>query len=194
MVQVIEVDRGEQPRFGIGWEVGDGEWLTIVSKAAPGRTAREAALAIAAHVVLGPAQPLTFPFQVGSPPTGFDLITASRGLSRGIRTASLAFVAADTSGENFGRLTITASTITGVPEYYSPNTTLGPYQAELGGGSKNPYLLVFDVQGFLISVEVFGADTSASVDEAELRRIAESIVIIPDAANDPTVWTDQPLG
>lgn len=32
------------------------------------------------------------------------------------------------------------------------------------------------------------------VDEAQMRRIAESIMAIPGAASDPTVWTDQPLG
>ncbi|MDQ3506270.1 MAG: hypothetical protein M3446_11295 [Actinomycetota bacterium] len=50
------------------------------------------------------------------------------------------------------------------------------------------------MQGFLINVEVTGEDARSSVDEAELRRIAESIVIIPGAANDMTVWTDQPIG
>jgi len=45
----------------------------------------------------------------------------------------------------------------------------------------------------MISLRV-GDEQRGLIDEADLRRIAESIVVIQRAASDTTVWTAQPLG
>jgi len=51
-------------------------------------------------------------------------------------------------------------------------------------------LSLFDVGGFYFEINILATD-NWQLDEAELRRIAESIVVIPGAATDTTVWTDQ---
>jgi len=50
-----------------------------------------------------------------------------------------------------------------------------------------------DVEGFRLEISIMVTD-NWQFDEAELRRIAESIVVIPGAATVTTVWTDQPIG
>lgn len=185
--------------FAIAWQPDNGEWLTIfASEGGPGETngvsARDVALTVAAHVVLDAPQPFTFPFRLGYVPEGFDATGADRSLDLDAqrRSAGLTFDLSGTSEAPL-KLIINAEDTAGIPEGFSPNTEVGSYQAQLiDVAGVGPSLSVFDVEGFLITVEVGGRD-GPSFDEAALRRIAESIVVIPGAATDPTVWTAQPF-
>ena len=87
-------------------------------------------------------------------------------------------------------MSISAVNQPGIPQDGAANTTVGPYQAQLTEGL---YLSVFDVEGFTINVSV-RPDFADRISEDQLRQIAESIVVIPGAATDGTIWTDQPLG
>lgn len=185
--------------FAIAWQIDNGEWLTIYAgEGSPGDTngvsARDVALSVAANVVLDAPQPFTFPFRLGYVPEGFDATGADRSLDLDAqrRSAGLTF---DLSGTSDYPLTliINAEDTAGIPEGFSPNTEVGSYQAQLiDVAGVGPSLSVFDVEGFLITVEVSAED--GPVDEAALRRIAESIEVIPGAATDPSVWTTQPIG
>jgi len=82
------------------------------------------------------------------------------------------------------------------PEGPEPNTTVDSYEAylsELPPVDVYRSLVLFDVEGFHFEISIMVTD-NWQFDEAELRRIAESIVVIPGAATDTTVWTDQPIG
>ncbi len=190
-VQVIDVDsaeRGLYAFFGVAWQTDDGSWFTVDSNA-PGDLARQQVLAAAAQVQYG-ADSLTFPFQVGYVPGGLEV--SSSGYSDA--DSPQAYVSFDVGapGRNGSAITITAGVRSGVPPGSVPNTTIGPYQAQLFSyedSAPGRLLMMFDVEGFFIAV---GVDDS--LDEATLLSIAESIVVLTGAASDLTVWTDQPLG
>lgn len=196
-VQVITT-RADNPlvQFGAAWQTDTGLWLTITSNA-PGDLARQEALSVAAQVDLTARQPLTFPIQLGYVPAGFQPIGASRsvdteepaGLQTSLQLDDRPGVAyEDTAWQ------IYAGSRPSRSEYPMANTTVGPYQAELSeGGDGRRDLTLFDVDGFVINISV-NPDYADVIDEAEMRRIAESVVVIPGAADDVTVWTDQPLG
>ncbi|MBA3339155.1 MAG: hypothetical protein H0T54_05315 [Geodermatophilaceae bacterium] len=189
-VQVVNASAEGQSSLGVGWLTGNGLWLTVTSDG-PTDLARQEALAVAVQVDLGHPYPLTFPFQVGFVPEGFDLSGASGGgtLQGGSSFLSFHDLSPLFAGEE-PALSISAINRPGVPQDAMPNTTVGPYQASLTEGL---YLQVFDVGGFLINVSV-RPDFGDRIDEAALRRIAQELVVIPGAASDETVWTDQPLG
>lgn len=189
-VQVISLTQEGQTSSGVGWLTDNGLWLAVTSDG-PTDLARQEALAVAAQVDLGNPYPLTFPFQVGYVPEGFDLAGAAtagpaHGASSFLRFHDLSPLFAE--GES--ALTMTAVNLPGIPEDSVPNTMVGPYQAEFQEGL---FLSVFDVGGFQINISV-RADFGDRIGEDQLRQIAESIVVIPGAANDASVWTDQPLG
>lgn len=182
-----------QPVFALGWQTPDGLWLTV-SSVGSGDRARQAALDAASQVDLTASQSLTFPFQVGYVPDGMELTGADQPGANGESSHSLSFDGGPAVLNEFPPLLISARNVPGVPPGAIPNTTVGQYQAEWHAESfDGPILSVYDVGGFVISISVRD-DYVDLVDEAQMRRIAESIMVIPGAASDPTVWTDQPLG
>jgi len=190
-VQVISLSQEGQSYPGVGWLTDNGLWLAVTSGGGPADLARQETLAVAAQVDLGKPYPLTFPFQVGYVPEGFDLVGGATGgplpgASNFLRFHDLSPLFAE--GES--ALTVSAVNAPGIPEDAVPNTMVGPYQAQLVEGL---YMSVFDVDGFLINISV-RADFGDRIGEDQLRQVAESIVVIPGAATDPSVWTVQPFG
>lgn len=188
-VQVISAGANDELSFGVGWQTGDGLWLTVTSDG-PADLARQEVLAVAAQVDLGRHYPLTFPFRLGYVPDGFDIAGSSGGSNLEGGSSALNFH--DLSPLFAGdepALSVSAVNAPGVPEDAVVNTTVGPYQAQFTEGL---YLSVFDVGGFLINI-VVGQDFGDRIDEAQMRLIAQSLVVFPGAANDISVWTDQPV-
>lgn len=189
-VQFIVIEREGQQSPGVGWETDTGLWLTVTSDGGPADLARQEVLAVAAQVDLGRPYPLTFPFHLGYVPDGFDLAGGSAGEPQLESATFLSFH--DLSPLSAGSepaLSISAVNQPGIPSDGAANTTIGSYQAQLTEGL---YLSVFDVEGFMINVSV-RADFADRISEDQLRQIAESIVVIPGAATDRSVWTEQPV-
>lgn len=182
-----------EPVFALGWQTPAALWLTV-SSVGSGDRARQAALDAASQVDLTASQSLTFPFQVGYVPDGMELTGAEQPGANGEGSHSLSFDGGPAGLNEFPPLLISARNLPGVPPGANPNTTVGQYQAEWTAESfDGPVLSVYDVGGFIIGISVRD-DYVDLVDEAQMRRIAESIMVIPGAASDPTVWTDQPIG
>lgn len=193
-VQVIGAPTGEHEQsFGVGWQTGNGLWLTVTSDG-PADLARQEVLAVAAQVDLGGSYPLRFPFQVGYLPDGFEVAGTSGGSDLEGGSTTLEFVDSSTQLTQYEpAMSIQAVNAPGVPEDAVPNTTVGPYQGQLvEDASYGLYLSLYDVGGFLINIGV-REEYRDRIDEAQMRRIAESIVVLPGAAQDFSVWTDQPV-
>ncbi|MDQ3733740.1 MAG: hypothetical protein M3400_07030 [Actinomycetota bacterium] len=62
----------------------------------------------------------------------------------------------------------------------------------MAGATEGRFLQVFDVNGFLIDI-VVGEDFADRINEEQMRQIAQSLMVMPGAATDSSVWTDQPL-
>ncbi len=75
-VQVIAAGEGDEQSFGVGWLTSNDLWLTVTSDG-PIDLARQEVLSVAAQVDLGRPFPLTFPFQLGYVPEGFDVAGAT---------------------------------------------------------------------------------------------------------------------
>lgn len=189
-VQVITVSAEGQLSSGVGWRTETGLWLTVTSDG-PADLARQEALAVAAQVDLGHPYPLTFPFHLGHVPEGFDFTGASVSAVLPGSSSFLSFhdLSPLFAGEE-PALSVWVIAAPGIPADAVVNTTVGPYQASFTEGL---YLSVYDVGGFMITVSV-RPDFGDRIGEAELRLIAESITVVPGAATDLNVWTDQPLG
>ncbi len=67
-----------------------------------------------------------------------------------------------------------------------------PEGFDVAGATEGRFLQVFDVNGFLIDI-VVGEDFADRINEEQMRQIAQSLMVIPGAATDSSVWTDQPL-
>ncbi len=189
-------------RFGIGWENSDGRWMVIRSSE-QAELARQDVLTVAAQVDLEVPRRFTFPFHLGYVPDGFAISGAGQ-LTDGDGGLETSYPR-EVSGLRFQRppqypnwpteLLVSAAAWRGVPEWAAVNTTVGPYEAELTTPQDSgAALTLFDVHAFMTEIRDITPGEDSRLDEADLRRIAESIVIIPDAANDMTVWTDQPIG
>ena len=195
---IASTPQGELEEFGIGWQTENGHWLTVIGTALSLDLARPQVLALAAVVEFDTAEALTFPFQLGYVPDGLQLIGAlSYQDSDGNNEASLDFDdGSDRYRESALQIRVQrAIDYPGEPEG-TGNTTVGSYEAyldELPAPEIYRVLSVFDVEGFHLSIGIFVGDV-AQFDEAEMRRIAESIVVIPGAATDTTVWTAEPFG
>jgi len=189
-VQVISLSQEGQSYPGVGWLTGNGLWLTVTSDG-PADLVRPETLAVAAQVDLGDPDPLTFPFQVGAVPEGFDLVGG--GISRPLQGGSAYLRFHDLSPlftESESALTIRVTNQPGIPEDAVVNTTVGQYEATITGDG---YLSIYDVDGFLIDISV-RPDFVDRIDDEQLRQIGVRILVIPGAATDASVWTDQPLG
>lgn len=194
-VQVIGAPTGENEQsFVVGRQTASGLWLTVTSDG-PGDLARQEVLAVAAQVDLRPGYPLRFPFQLGYLPDGFEIAGTSGASNLEGGSTTLEFVDSSTQLTQYEpALSIEAVNAAEVPEDAVPNTTVGPYQAQLvEDASYGLYLSMFDVGGFLINIGV-REDYLDRIDEAEMRRIAESLVVLPGAADDFGAWTEQPVG
>lgn len=196
-VQVVRSGTNDvnQPRFAVAWQVANGSWLTISSDA-PGDLARQEVLAVAAQLDLGETAPLTFAFHIGYVPEGFDVHDASRAADEPAGLdASLGFDDRTQTLYEPSALTVLAMTPPGVPDEYSPaNTTVGAYPAWLSGPDfEGRSIMLFDVEGFRIIVNVSQAYVDR-ISDAEMRRVAESISVVPGSVGDETLWTEQPLG
>lgn len=193
---IAPAQQGDVERFGIGWQTENGLWLTVIGTALPPDLARSEVVALAAAVEFDTAEALTFPFQLGYVPDGLNpTFAVSAQDSDGNNYASLDFDdGSNSDGESALQIRVQrAISYPGEPE---GNTRVGSYEAyldELPPPDIYRVLEVFDVEGFGISIGIFVGDV-ARFDEAEMRRIAESIVVIPGAATDTTLWTDQPFG
>lgn len=190
-VQVISLSQEGQTYPGVGWLTDNGLWLIVTSEGGPADLARQETLAVAAQVDLEHPTPLTFPFQVGYVPEGFDLVGG--GTSRPLPGGSTYLRFHDLSPlftEAESALTIRATNQSGIPEDAVVNTTVGEYEATSTGDG---YLSIYNADGFLIDISV-RPDFVDRIDETQLRQIAESIVVIPDAATDASVWTAQSIG
>lgn len=191
-VQVIATDPtvDEDPRFGIGWPTGANAWFTVTSDA-PGDEARQQVVAAAEEVDLTEGAPLSFPFQLGYVPDGFDPSGALRlADADGQRRATLDF------GDDPQSITAWQVSADNTPESldsFTPNTTVGQYPALLSGDASIGVVLSLVIDGFLVYIYV-NENYIDQIDEDAMRRIAESISILPGAAQDDTVWTAQPLG
>jgi len=189
-VQVISLSQEGQSYPGVGWLTGNGLWLTVTSDG-PADLARKEALAVAAQVDLEHPYPLTFPFQVGYVPDGFDLVGG--GTSSPLPGGSTYLRFHDLSPlfvESESALTIRVTNQPGIPEDAVVNTTVGQYEATITGDG---YLSIYNVEGFLIDISV-RPDFVDRIDDEQLRQIGVRILVIPGAATDGTIWTDQPLG
>ncbi|MGI8624967.1 MAG: hypothetical protein ACR2J5_00100 [Geodermatophilaceae bacterium] len=192
-VQVIETEPtvDEDPRFGIGWPTGANAWFTVTSDA-PGDEARQQVLAAAEEVDLTEGAPLSFPFQLGYVPDGFDPSGALRlADADGQRRASLDF--SDDPQTSPIALEVSADNTPEMLENFTPNTTVGQYPALLDGDASMGMELSLVIDGFLVYIYV-NENHLDRIDEQAMRRIAESISILPGAAQDDTVWTADPLG
>ncbi len=188
--QVISLSQEGQSTGGVGWLTDNGLWLTVTSDS-DSEIARQDVLDVAAQVDLGRHYPLTFPFQVGYVPEGFDLVGGSSGAPMPGGSTSLSFH--DLSPLFIGSdsaLTIRITNQAEVPEDAVVNTTVGNYQATI---TEDGYLSIYNVDGFLIDISV-RPDFVDRIDEELLRQIGVRILVIPGAATDGSVWTDQPLG
>lgn len=196
LVQVIAAGTNgdEQPRFGVGWQTGNGLWLTITSDA-PRELARQEVLAVAAQVDLGAPEPLTFPFQLGYLPDGLQLIGTSRQAdAEGCLQASIELDDRAQVRSEPPALLVSAANTPGVPADAAVDTTVFRYPTQpTDDGYVRSAVILYDVDGFMITISVSEAYVEL-IDEEEMRRIAESVVVLPGAANDQTVWTDRPLG
>jgi len=190
--QVLDVENmyGE-PAFGIGWQADADTWFTIISTAPDGQ-ARALGLAAAEQVDLSVDTPLTFPFQIGALPDGFQpsggsgligaggRFQANLDLSDDPESMTIALqVSADNALENFVTFT--------------PNTTVGPYEAQLSSDEFTGTTLAVLIDGFMVSIYV-NEEYVDQIDEDALREVAGTLVIIDGAAQHASVWTDQPLG
>jgi len=174
-------------------QTDSGLWLVVLADSeVPG--VPQVVLDIAAQIDLGTPQPFSFPFQLGLVPDGFEVVGANGPVSDdGTLEGRLEFGVAAGDATAGPTLTISASEFFGVPDGITPNTTVGPYQAERVDRFGASCLNLFGVDGFMISLEIRPMDQEL-IDEAQLLRIAESIVVIPGARDDNTVWTTGPLG
>ncbi len=188
-IDAEQIAGASNPMTAVAWQI-DNLWLTITSNA-PGDQARKDVLDTAALVDVGTVTSFTFPMQVGYVPAGYNITSASRVLDPDGHVA--AYLGFD-NGPHLGfgsELAVSADTLTNVPDGVVPNTTVGNYEAAFSPGTveSGPHLYVFDVDGFIIEIQGGVANT-----EAELRQMGVTILVIPGAASDPTVWTTQPLG
>ncbi|MGI8722675.1 MAG: hypothetical protein ACR2JG_10645 [Geodermatophilaceae bacterium] len=184
-----------QPAFGVAWQTDTGLWVLVTSNAA-GALGRDEALAVAAAVDFGTSERLTFPIRVGSIPEGFALISASRQAAPAVPGAlQISLRLDDRAGVVYESTAfqIYAANRAGIPEYTTPNTTVGSYQAELNEAENGRAdLTIYDVAGFMINISVSPAYRDR-IDEQAMRDIAANIEVVPDAASDPMAWTAAPL-
>lgn len=182
-------DDGES--IDVYWEVEDGRWVSVVVDAGD-ELALQRAIAVAEQVDLTTSEQLTFPFQIGYLPAGFGLNGASRltdqSLVGGLSTSMQLDDRPSAVYEDSALLLEVVNRTTGI----EANTTVGAYQAVLTETETGRSLTVLDVNGMEVSLTV-NAPFLDRIDEAELRRIAESITVPDGAAADPTVWTTDPL-
>ncbi|MDQ3732839.1 MAG: hypothetical protein M3400_02380 [Actinomycetota bacterium] len=182
----------EEPTFGIDWQAADGRWFVVTSDA-PSEQARTEVVDVAEQIDLRARAPFTYPFQLGFVPEGVKPIGGLGSHdANGNGRAGLDF--GDDPRSPSVALQVWAD---GAPDLanFAPNTTVGPYQAQLTLPSQTYFgaTLVMIVDGFLVTIDVTENYVDV-IDEQELRRIAEELTIIPGADSDDSVWTDQPLG
>lgn len=177
-------------QYGIGWQIDADTWFTVTSEALPRDAARDQVLATAEEVDFSVGAPLTFPFQLGYVPDGLDLFAGFRLADGDGGNAFLEF--RDDPQSQLTALQVVASNPESL-ENFTPNTTVGVYPAQLSGDEYVGNSLAVLIDGFLITMDV-NENYVAQIDDAALRRIAESIVVPAGAAQDVSVWTDQPLG
>lgn len=195
----MQVTHAAESPFAMGpWlqlavQTDSGLWFVVLAEWARDEIPQEV-LDVTARIDLDTPQPFLFPFQLGYVPGGVALLGAQGEVSLdGTLAGDLLLGELNPTNNTTPVLTVSAIQREDVPFGSAPNTTVGPYAAELTSLEGSTVLSVYNVAGFMMNLEV-SPGHEGLLDEAELRRIAESIVVIPGAANDTTVWTDQPLG
>lgn len=186
-VDVLAEDPRGLGSYTVGWQPAPGQWLTVSSSQDEPALARDQVLATAAAVTTEQPEPLTTPVQLAHLPAGLALAGVHRAQSPGpTRDLTSRLSYADETGAIARSLIVYAEHNPSDDGTGGPDTTVGEYAARYSeGGDGQQSLTLYDVDGYRINLYV-APELSELIPEAELRRIAEGLTVVPggeDLAN-----------
>lgn len=194
----MTLDTAGSEQYGLAWQPEPDRWVTLTSTGSD-EPARQELLDLIPSIDVGAQELLSFPIQAGYIPEGFGLLAAYRDVQadpdEGQLRTNLVLVDQLAGQPPGGTLSIFVENDPQEPTTgaQAPTTTVSGNPARYGvDPDGNQCFTVYQVEGMSYLV-CASSELVGRFAEDDLRRIAAGIVVIPGAATDPSVWTEQPL-